>query len=147
MNKMISLGLVLILISCADVAPIPDSQIGLSKESVFEVPNPDPVEENLTDPGEGPLVPRAFTGSPPRISHSIADMVPITRDENLCLDCHMLEEKSAGEPTPIPESHYVDLRHAPDEVRDTPAGARYNCTMCHVSQTGAAPLVANRIGE
>ncbi len=40
--------------------------------------------------------------------------------------------------------HYRDLRNAPDVTRDEIAGARYDCTICHVAQTGAEPLVEMR---
>jgi cytochrome c-type protein NapB len=125
-------------------AGIPDAQIGLSKESVLEVPSPEEVAFETAGPGEKPVVPRAYEGSPPVIPHAIDDLLPITRENNSCLDCHVVEEKLEGEPTPIPRSHYIDLRNAPSKVRETVAGARYKCTTCHAAQTGAAPLVKNR---
>ena len=125
----------------------PDSQIGLSKVSVFEVADPDPVNENTSDPGEMPVLPRAFSDGPPLIPHGVAEFLPITLSENQCMDCHQVEEKEEGEPTPIPQSHFVDLRNAPDAVREDVAGARYLCMSCHVPQTGAAPLVENEFQE
>jgi cytochrome c-type protein NapB len=130
-------------IGISDEKGTPDSQIGLSKVSVFEVANPDPVNENTSDPGEEPTLPRAFSDAPPRISHGITEFLPITLRENQCMDCHKVEKKEEGEPTPIPQSHFVDLRNAPDYVREDVAGARYLCITCHVPQTGAAPLVEN----
>jgi nitrate reductase cytochrome c-type subunit len=41
------------------------------------------------------------------------------------------------------ESHFKDLRHAPEVLRDELAGARWYCTSCHVSQSDAEPLVDN----
>ncbi len=116
---------------------------GLSKQSVFETPVPEPVGDERGDPGEEPLLPRPYATSPPLVPHAIVDMLPITRSENLCLDCHLLKEKEEGEPTPVPESHYVDLRNAPDKAGDTIAGARYNCVFCHVAPTRTELLVAN----
>jgi len=135
------------LLACApgggDETPVPDTEIGLSKTSVFDVPEPAAVVANASEPGEGPALEPAFEDSPTPIPHGIVDFLPITRDENMCLDCHMVEEKVEGEPTPVPASHYVDLRNAPEEMREEPAGARYICTACHVAQTDAAALVAN----
>lgn len=122
---------------------IPDTSLGLSKTSVFEVPDPPPVEWNTTDPGERPVLPRVYEGSPPLIPHAVQDFLPITRDDNQCIGCHQVEEKEEGEPTPIPASHFVDLRNAPDTRRDEVAGARYVCVSCHVPQTQNPPLVEN----
>lgn len=120
---------------------VPDTQIGLSRGSVFDTPVPAAVNENTSEPGERPPLPRPNPVAPPRIPHGIADFVPITRDGNACIDCHLVAEKVEGEATPIPESHFIDFRNAPGRVRETPAGARYNCTACHVPQTDASPLV------
>ena len=127
----------------AETAGLPDDQVGLSKVSVFDVPTPEPVQENELMPGEGPLQARAYDTSPPVVPHAMADFLPMTRDDNACLLCHMVAEQVEGEATPMPESHYTDLRHTPDKVGDEVAGARYNCTLCHVSRTDAVPLVAN----
>jgi len=54
-----------------------------------------------------------------------------------------VEEKEEGEPTPVPESHFHDLRNAPDERMEVVAGARYVCTTCHVTLTRTEPLVGN----
>ena len=117
--------------------------MGLVKTGVLETPEPDRVLLNDAEPGEGPPIPRSHEGFPPRISHGITDYLPIVRDENWCLDCHEVEEKIEGEPTPIPQSHYVDLRNAPEEMREEIAGARYYCISCHVRVTFAPPLVEN----
>jgi len=121
---------------------IPDGEISLYPGSVFEVPVPPPVADNATDPGEAPLPPRP-RHLPPVIPHGIADFLPLTRGSNSCIDCHAVEKKVEGEATPIPQSHYVDLRNAPGKVGPKVAGARYNCVACHVAQTQAKPLVGN----
>jgi cytochrome c-type protein NapB len=127
-----------------DGEPIPDRELGLSSGSVFDVPSPDPVSENRTDPGEKPALPRAYPGAPAIIPHGVADVLPITREDNLCLACHLVKEKVKGEPTPIPESHFIDLRNSPEKIGKQLVGARYNCISCHASLTEADPLVGNR---
>jgi cytochrome c-type protein NapB len=122
---------------------ISDREIGLSKGSVFEVPIPEAFGEEPGDPGEDSLLPRPHPVAPPLVPHAIRDMLPITPGDNLCLDCHLLEEQEEGEPTPVPKSHYVDLRNAPSEEGDNVVGARYNCVLCHVAPTSATPLVRN----
>ena len=143
-----ALGLVLTA-SCSHTGPtaspsapgIPDSAIGLSKAAITEVPDPLAFRSVDSDPGDVPLPARAFHGAPPVISHTLEDMVPITPSENACVDCHEVGSKEPGEPTPIPDSHFVDLRSNPDTRGDTVAGARYNCILCHAAQTDATPLV------
>ena len=91
-------------------------------------------------------LPRAFAGAPPLVTHGIEELPAITRANNMCVDCHAVKEKVKGQPTPIPASHYTDLRNAPGRVGDKVAGARWVCTACHVAQTDAGPLVGNRFG-
>lgn len=122
----------------------PDSTLGLSRTSVFSIPVPDRVTLNPADPGPGLELHRMYPGAPPVIPHGIAAFLPITRAENQCLDCHMVEKHEFGEPIPIPISHYLDMRSAPTQVRQEPAGARFVCTSCHVPRTDARPLVQVR---
>jgi len=132
----------------APAESVPDEQIGLSYGEIDHVAVPDPVTENLSEPGELPRVARAFPEAPPEIPHGISDFLPIVRDENLCLDCHgAVEEKVEGEPTPLPPSHRTDLRNDPSAVRDEVVGARYVCTSCHVPSNDVSPLVENRFGS
>jgi len=146
------MALVAAVLSCAGATKtdtsnqptVPDRQVGLSKESVFDTPTPAPVVQVTSDPGEQAAVPAAFHGSPPVIPHTVVDFVPITADANMCIECHALEDAGEGDPTPIPVSHYTDLRNDPDTVTDDVIGARYRCTACHAPQTDAAPLVENR---
>lgn len=125
--------------------PVSDLELGLQKGSVFEAPVPPIVRRNQSFPGERPALLRAHPEAPPVTPHGTADFLPITRDQNVCTDCHLIDEKVEGGPTPIPESHFVDLRGAPGEVRDEVAGSRWVCTACHVAQTDNPPLVGNRV--
>jgi cytochrome c-type protein NapB len=122
---------------------IADRELSLSKTSVFEVTAPAADEPNDSDPGDRPVTPADFPEQPPRVSHGVGDFLPITFDDNQCIDCHAVEEKEEGEPTPIPASHYTDLRNAPEEVGDEVVGARYVCTACHAVPGDDAPLVEN----
>lgn len=126
---------------------VPADRIGLSKVGISEVPDPPAATEDASEPGERTPAPAPFADAPPVVPHGVAEFIPITLDENMCLECHGVEEKVEGEPTPIPQSHYVDLRNRPGEVNGEIAGARYVCTTCHVASTDAAPLVANTFGS
>ena len=121
---------------------------GLSKGSVFEVPAPKVYTTKAGQPGQNKVLPRAYLNAPPQISHDIGDVLPITVQSNMCIACHAQPEqwgkkREKGAPTPIPPSHYTDLRNAPDKVTDHLINARFNCNQCHVPQTDAAPLVEN----
>jgi len=129
---------------CVRAAPVADSSLGLAPGSVFDAPTPPVVKANESAPGEWPPLPRAYVIAPPRVPHAVADFVPITRTQNACLDCHAVKTKVKGEPTPIPPSHYTDLRNAPDRVGDQVVGARRMCITCHVATTGAPDLVESR---
>jgi nitrate reductase (cytochrome), electron transfer subunit len=123
---------------------VADADLGLVKEGVFDVPTPAAVTTNTSAPGELPVLPRAYDIAPPRVPHGIGDFLPITRTQNACVDCHAVADKKAGEPTPLPPSHYTDYRNAPDRVGATIVGARHVCISCHVPTTDAPDLVENR---
>jgi cytochrome c-type protein NapB len=125
--------------------PVPDRNLGLSRTSVFDVPAPPAYRDEASDPGEKALPKRINREYPPVIPHSVADSLPITRSTNLCLDCHAVPgPKKKGEATPVPASHYLDLRRAPDAKGTQVTGTRYLCISCHVPRTDAPPLVGSR---
>ena len=89
-------GILLGSMTLAAPTSVSDRDFGLSKSSVFEVPSPPEVTQNRTDPGEVPPVPPPFGEAPPIIPHGISDFVPVTLGENMCLECHLVEEKVEG---------------------------------------------------
>jgi len=93
-----------------------------------------------TRPGRSTRLPRAWEGQPPLVPHSLRGLTPITATSNACVRCHGRAGATAG-PPPAPASHFVDERQAPGVARPQVAGARWNCTACHVPQTMAPPLV------
>ncbi len=150
MNEHLRWAIALVLTSAVGISlvvgsesAIPDDAIGLSKVDAMDIATPDPTLENLTEPGEQPPFGPMFVGGPPMIPHGVKDFLPITADRNDCIECHAVEEKVEGEPTPIPDSHYHDLRRAPDVRAEAIAGARYLCVSCHVSLGDNPPLVEN----
>ena len=75
---------------------------------------------------------------------------PVTLQINMCIRCHDKPErgkKIEGMATPIPASHYRDVREAPNQVKQRLDAARYLCTQCHAPQSNAKPLVANSFGQ
>ncbi len=130
--------------SAADKKAVADDQIGLSKTSVEAVPDPQVFHYRSNAPFSGQVLPRAYQGAPPQVPHEIKDFVPITRESNMCVGCHqqpdMVGKKMKGQPTPLPASHYVDVK------TNTLNMGRYTCTQCHTPQATVKPLVDNTFG-
>lgn len=121
---------------------VKDDAMGLSKTSVFDDPAPDTFAYSDKDPSSGGVLPRAFAGAPPQISHKIDQFLPIKANKNMCIVCHdkpaMMGKKVKGIATAMPESHYNKV-----EERWERANARFNCTQCHTPQANVNDLVNN----
>ena len=123
--------------------PIPDSDLGLSRTSVFDTPVPAPYDYD----GSAPAIPAMNIDEVPVIPHEIRVFEKITIGRNRCLRCHLLPEKidmplEEGDPTPMPANHFYRLPTA-DDVTAQVAGGRWVCTQCHVAQADTPPLVDN----
>lgn len=140
-------GLIIMMGTAQAEDGIADNSIGLSKHSVFDIPSPEHFVYQGVMPGTDPVYKRAYPDAPPQIPHNIELMTPVKASVNYCLSCHgnsaELSQPLQGKPTPIPVSHYTDMRHAPDKAVKQLVGARYVCTQCHVPQADVKPLVGN----
>ncbi len=120
-------------------------------------------------PGQAKTIQRSYVNAPPLIPHSVKGLVPITKNNNACLGCHLPSVAKSVHATPIPKSHFIDFRPAVEIVKNgklvkkgkivakVNGGAndvyaehmnklypgRYNCTQCHVVQANVKPLVGN----
>lgn len=124
--------LVLVTFAWAPADAQPPASSEVAPAPAFEVPD--------TRPGRSTRLPRAWDGQPPLVPHSLRGLTPITATSNACVRCHGRAGATSG-PPPAPVSHFVDERQAPGIARPQVAGARWNCTACHVPQTAAPPLV------
>jgi nitrate reductase cytochrome c-type subunit len=133
----------LLLASCATAKPvaIPSDDLGLQKGPVMAVATPPKLVVNETAPGEAKLYVKSWVGTAPVVPHAVGDFLPITARENACVGCHEVATREKGGPTPIPTSHHVDYRNAPDKVQEKVVSARWVCVNCHVEGTKAPPLV------
>lgn len=123
-----------------EAKPISDGDFSLYPGSVFDVPVPPAFLENEALPGSNALVPAMFLDAPPQVPHGMQDFLPIDREDNACLGCHLIE-KDADEDAPLlPESHQMDLRAQPPKALKAVAGARWVCSACHVRLTDARVL-------
>ncbi|MCP4074874.1 MAG: hypothetical protein GY744_01640 [Gammaproteobacteria bacterium] len=155
-NKILLLsGLAAIIFGCSqkqitndyvDPAIMNDINMGLSQLSVFDIPTPPVAKFGTTEPGELDRLPLAYSTLPPQIGHAIEEYMPITMEDNECIDCHdrrkhLKREWRVGKKLPMPDNHYGSFT-SQGGVEDV-AGARYNCTQCHVVLSDAPPLVEN----
>lgn len=126
--------------------PIADSDLGLSKSSVYDDPAPEVFDYGSDMPGTSKAIPASYHTAPPMIPHDIASFVPITREMNMCQGCHvqpaMAGKKVAkGMPVPAPVSHYVDVKAGELYM------GRYVCTQCHRPQAHVKVLVESTFGR
>lgn len=152
MRKRVLIGAVLatwilsVPASAVEDQAIPDDAIGLSKTSVFDDPSPDVFEYKGGDAGTNAYLPRSYHTAPPMIPHTTKDMVPITRDSNLCKDCHVIPDMigqkiDKGVPKPAPVSHYEDVKAGQLYM------GRWNCIQCHAPQANVGVLVQSTFGK
>ncbi len=78
----------------------------LLKEDVV----PPAVHYHSAPPGTSKKFKRAYQDAPPMIPHSVEGLLPITKNNNACLGCHMPDVASAMGATPIPVSHFTSFR-------------------------------------
>jgi len=116
-------------------------------------------------PGTAETMERSFENAPPLIPHSTEGLVPIKKDANMCISCHMPAVAAAMKATPIPASHFTDYRPKVKEkngkyavdakegevyaesLGDKLSQTRFNCTQCHVPQAKIDPWVQNNFEQ
>lgn len=152
-QKWLAVPAVLALVSaCAMVGGgVDDSDIGLSKTSVFDSPEPEVFVYDDTRARYSTSMARAFPGAPPQVPHEVESMLPITLDDNQCLECHDRPDEIGGEAgrggKPMDKMHYSQAGAEGSEDGWLLSGMRYNCNQCHVPQAGVAPLVENSFAD
>ena len=82
---------------------------------------------------------RNYPEQPPVIPHSI-DNYQLTVRANRCLECHRRQYTEASGAPMISVTHFMDRD---GQVLADVTPRRYFCTVCHVTQTDARPLVPN----
>ena len=131
---------------------------------------PPKVEYTSAPPGASKRFKRAYQDAPPMIPHSVEGLLPITKDNNQCLGCHMPDVAPAMGATPIPVSHFTNFRPATkvegDKViknghvivntsdenlknvsikkQNKLYPGRFNCSQCHAPQAMNKPVDENK---
>ncbi len=144
MKKPASLALATLIasiIGCASTTgPVPMRGADVS------APDRAPVVKNYSEkmPGVGQpnLIARTFINQPPLVNHSIEKYVPITMEENACIECHITDEIRGQKVPKMGASHFTSaFTPTPKSARPQVAMDRFQCDTCHVPQVDAKPLV------
>lgn len=135
-----------VLLAANEPASVSEEQLGLSKVSVEAdtglVVKPFKYKGNT--PGDkNKRIPRTYDNQPPMIPHDISELPIITKDDNVCTQCHMPEVAKSVGAIPIPKSHLTNLRKMEDLKGQLYQG-RWNCTQCHAPQAELDPAVMNK---
>lgn len=145
MRKTASLALATLLasiIGCASTSgPAPMRGAGVAAPDL--APEVKMYDEKVPGVGQPHLITRTFIGQPPLVPHAIEKYVPITQDENACLECHISDELRGQKMPKMGESHFSKAKKMSD---GSPAVemSRFQCDTCHVPQVDAKPLVETR---
>jgi len=123
---------------------VTEEELGLRDENLYTEKGVKPVkaEFNRPAPGQAKTFARSYENAPPLIPHSVDGLLPITKNNNACLGCHMPNVAKSMGATPIPPTHFMDFRT--QKKLDHLAQQRYNCSQCHVPQANVKPLVENK---
>lgn len=134
---------IMIASGCAVSQSYTEEELGLRKTDIYTENNVtgEKTEYSSVAAGEAPVIKRSFENAPPMIPHDVEGMLPITREMNACTGCHLPEVAEAIKATPMPKSHFFDMRT--QKVLTSMSEARYNCTQCHAPQSNNEPLVKN----
>jgi len=93
--------------------------------------------------GASKVYERSCENAPPMIPHDVEGMMDMSREINMCTSCHLPEVAEAAAATPMPKSHFFNMRTGED-LKGAMDEARYNCSQCHTPQANVTPLVDNR---
>ncbi len=153
---------------------VDETVLGLRKTSLFnEDVKPNDGKFDRPAPGASARFERAYVNAPPMIPHSTDGLLPITKDNNQCLGCHMPEAAKGVGATPIPPSHFTnyrpttvykdgelvkegkkvglkgdignvgDIKIAKAKKSDKLYQGRFNCSQCHAPQANVDTAVGN----
>ncbi len=145
---------------------IHESSLGYRRDSLYDEKNdvvPPESKYGSAAPGTSTKIQRAFQDAPPMIPHDTTGMLIITKGNNQCLQCHSPEMAGMVGATPIPKSHFFNMRPGNKivkgklvksldnlqnqvSIKETTKfyAGRYNCVQCHAPQSNAKLITANR---
>lgn len=135
----VAAALVVTMVGCAAVVPLKSMR---GSEVIAADAAPEVKDYSAKTPGVGQpqLIARTFVGQPPLVPHSIEKYVPLTADENACLDCHLTDELRGQKVPRMGLSHFSATRKTADG-KPAVEMTRFQCDSCHVPQVNAKELV------
>ncbi|MCK4442603.1 MAG: nitrate reductase cytochrome c-type subunit, partial [Sulfurovaceae bacterium] len=92
---------------------VTESTLGLRKDDLYKENNkelPAKTDYSRPAPGSSTKFERAYFNAPPMIPHSVDGLLPIKKDNNQCLGCHMPAVAKSMGATPLPVSHFTNYR-------------------------------------
>ena len=131
----------------ASVGPLDQTSVGIGQDAIFSEALPSSFDYPDTKAGKSDLIAKSYHTAPPMVPHTLEEYLPITMEDNECMDCHDWYKKigdtyvKGKRKYPMPESHYGGF--AGKGVKDEVSGARYTCVQCHAAVSNAKPLVEN----
>lgn len=140
--SMVIAGVAVALIGCAAVVA-PKPMRGTDVAAADTAPELKPYSNKTPGVGEPRLIERTFVGQPPLVPHAIDKYVPLTAEENACLDCHITDELRGQKIPKMGKSHFTATAQGAGST-PTVSMARFQCDSCHVAQADAKPLVDNQ---
>jgi cytochrome c-type protein NapB len=129
------------VIGCASTMP-PASMRGSEVNTADKAPENKAYAEKVPGVGDQKLIARTFLTQPPLVPHTIDKYVPITLEDNGCLECHITDELRGKKLPKMGESHFSKTIKQSDGTAAVEM-SRYQCDSCHVPQVDAKPLVDN----
>lgn len=144
MKKTASLAIATLLasiIGCASSGPTP--MRGAEVTAPDRAPEIKAYAGKVPGVGQPQLITRTFVGQPPLVPHTIEQYVPLTMEENACMECHQTAEIRGQKIPQIGQSHF-------SATAKNKAGkpalemSRFQCDSCHVPQVDAQPLVDSK---
>jgi len=138
-----SLLSIVVATGCAVTQSYNEEELGLRKVDLYSEKTVvgEPTSYSTVAAGESKVIQRSYENAPPLIPHDVEGMMDMTKESNACTSCHLPEIAEAVKATPIPKSHFFDMRT--QKVLTEMSSARYNCSACHVPQSANEPLVQN----
>jgi cytochrome c-type protein NapB len=130
------------VIGCASTSG-PTPMRGAAVPTPDKAPTIKEYAEKVPGVGQPQLIARTFIGQPPMVPHTIEKYVPLTIEENACMECHQTADIRGQKIPQIGVSHY-------SKTVKTKAGkpalemSRFQCDSCHVPQVDAKELVDSK---
>jgi cytochrome c-type protein NapB len=126
--------------------PIDEASVGIGADGVFNDPSPSTFEFPTTKTGESDRIKKSYHTAPPMVAHTFVEYLPITMENNECMECHdkpklIDREYIKGKKLAMSDDHYGGFGGRGD--KDEVSGSHYTCTTCHAPASDAQPLVEN----